>query len=52
MWFKESRRLKFWYVDDTGYLDQVTTAYEFFKELVQPANFPRGKESEINLNIG
>lgn len=37
----ESRRLKFWYVDDTGYLDQVTTAYEFFKELVQPANFPR-----------
>ncbi|XP_061179819.1 uncharacterized protein LOC133188409 isoform X2 [Saccostrea echinata] len=37
----ESRRLKFWYVDDTDYLDQVTTAYEFFKELVQPANFPR-----------
>lgn len=46
MCFQESRRLKFWYVDDTGYLDQVTTAYEFFKELVQPANFPRGKESE------
>ncbi|XP_048779756.2 uncharacterized protein LOC125683076 isoform X2 [Ostrea edulis] len=37
----ESRRLKFWYVDETDYLDQVTTAYEFFKELVQPANFPR-----------
>ncbi|XP_022338158.2 uncharacterized protein LOC111133782 isoform X3 [Crassostrea virginica] len=37
----ESRRLKFWYVDDTDYLDEVTTAYEFFKELVKPANFPR-----------
>ncbi|XP_069121899.1 uncharacterized protein [Argopecten irradians] len=37
----ESRRLKFWYVDGTEYLDQVTTAYEFFKELVKPENFPR-----------
>ncbi|XP_060070799.1 uncharacterized protein LOC132550724 isoform X2 [Ylistrum balloti] len=37
----ESRRLKFWYVEGTEYLDQVTTAYEFFKELVKPENFPR-----------
>ncbi|XP_076092610.1 uncharacterized protein LOC143064006 isoform X2 [Mytilus galloprovincialis] len=37
----ESRRLKFWYVDGTDYLEQVTTAYEFFKELVRPQNFPR-----------
>ncbi|XP_064595166.1 uncharacterized protein LOC135461847 isoform X2 [Liolophura sinensis] len=37
----ESRKLKFWYRDDTEYLDQVTTAYEFFKELVKPENFPR-----------
>lgn len=40
--FQESRRLKFWYVDGTDYLEQVTTAYEFFKELVRPQNFPRG----------
>ena len=39
---QESRRLKFWYVDGTDYLEQVTTAYEFFKELVRPQNFPRG----------
>ncbi|KAL5010809.1 hypothetical protein ScPMuIL_013114 [Solemya velum] len=37
----ERRRLRFWYVDGTDYLDQVTTAYEFFKELVKPDNFPR-----------
>ena len=41
--FQESRKLKFWYVDGTDYYNQVTTAYEFFKELVRPENFPRGK---------
>ena len=41
--FQESRKLKFWYVDETDYYNQVTTAYEFFKELVRPENFPRGK---------
>ena len=40
--FQESRKLKFWYVDGTDYYNQVTTAYEFFKELVRPENFPRG----------
>ncbi|BFZ22499.1 hypothetical protein BsWGS_25538 [Bradybaena similaris] len=39
--FVESRKLKFWYVDGTDYYNQVTTAYEFFKELVRPENFPR-----------
>jgi len=39
--FVESRKLKFWYVEGTDYYNQVTTAYEFFKELVRPDNFPR-----------
>ncbi|XP_025078923.1 uncharacterized protein LOC112555000 isoform X3 [Pomacea canaliculata] len=39
--FVESRKLKFWYVDGTDYYNQVTTAYEFFKELVRPEDFPR-----------
>lgn len=39
--FVESRKLKFWYVEGTDYYNQVTTAYEFFKELVRPENFPR-----------
>ncbi|XP_076455911.1 uncharacterized protein LOC143290397 isoform X2 [Babylonia areolata] len=39
--FVESRKLKFWYRDGTDYYSQVTTAYEFFKELVRPENFPR-----------
>jgi len=34
--------LKFWFSDDTEYFDRVTCAYEFFKELVRPENFPRG----------
>ena len=40
--FQESRVLKFWFAVDTDYLDKVTGAYEFFKELVKPDNFPRG----------
>lgn len=39
--YVESRKLKFWYVDGCDYYNQVTTAYEFFKELVRPENFPR-----------
>lgn len=37
----ESRALKFWFAEETEYLDKVTGAYEFFKELVQPDSFPR-----------
>jgi nucleoside phosphorylase len=37
----ESRTLKFWFAADTIYLDRVTSAYEFFKELVRPDQFPR-----------
>ncbi|XP_012940399.1 uncharacterized protein LOC101864404 isoform X2 [Aplysia californica] len=39
--YVESRKLKFWYVTGCDYYNQVTTAYEFFKELVRPENFPR-----------
>ncbi|CAI9725010.1 XP_014776438.1PREDICTED: uncharacterized protein LOC106873546 isoform X1 [Octopus vulgaris] len=37
----ETRKLKFWYVDGTEYLEQVTRAYDFFKELIRPDDFPR-----------
>jgi len=37
----ESRVLKFWFSTETEYFDRVTCAYEFFKELVRPENFPR-----------
>ncbi|XP_071101629.1 uncharacterized protein [Haliotis cracherodii] len=39
--YVESRKLKFWYQENTDYYHQVTTAYDFFKELVRPENFPR-----------
>ena len=39
---QESRILKFWFSPETEYFDRVTCAYEFFKELVRPENFPRG----------
>lgn len=37
----ESRKLKFWYVDEADYLDQVTTGFNFFRELLKPDNFPK-----------
>ncbi|CAH1774230.1 unnamed protein product [Owenia fusiformis] len=37
----ENRALKFWFQEGTDYLDKVTGAYEFFKELVKPDKFPR-----------
>lgn len=37
----EMRKLKFWYVEGTEYLDQVTRAYDFFKELIKPDDLPR-----------
>ncbi|XP_053408741.1 uncharacterized protein LOC123559375 isoform X2 [Mercenaria mercenaria] len=37
----ESRKLKFWYVDTADYLDQVTTGFNFFRELLKPENFPK-----------
>ncbi|XP_052805319.1 uncharacterized protein LOC128234829 [Mya arenaria] len=37
----EGRKLKFWYVDSADYLDQMTTGFEFFKELLKPENFPK-----------
>jgi len=44
LFFQESRMLKFWFAYDTVYLDKVTSAYEFFKELVRPDQFPRGTD--------
>lgn len=38
----ERRVLKFWFREGTDYFEHVTVAYEFFKELVKPDNFPRG----------
>ena len=55
---QEGRKLKFWYVDAADYLDKMTTSFEFFKELLKPENFPKGKESlnhsiqEYLLSIG
>ena len=43
--FQESRVLKFWFAPNTDYLDKVTGAYEFFRELVRPDNFPRSEPS-------
>jgi len=39
--------LKFWFAYDTVYLDKVTSAYEFFKELVRPDQFPRGNTDQL-----
>jgi len=40
---QEGRKLKFWYVPTADYLDQMTTGFEFFKELLKPENFPKGQ---------
>lgn len=60
----ERRVLKFWFREGTDYFEHVTVAYEFFKELVKPDNFPRGmcmsdldfyhyifRISNLNLNL-
>lgn len=39
---QERRLLKFWFAEDTDYFDQMTNAYDFFKELVKPDSFPKG----------
>ena len=48
---QESRTLKFWFAADTDYLDKITSAYDFFKELVKPDQFPRGKLSQVRYEI-
>lgn len=37
----ESRVLKFWFSPDTDYFEKVSSAYDFFKELIKPEQFPR-----------
>ena len=48
---QESRVLKFWFAPNTDYLDKVTGAYEFFKELVKPDSFPRGNGVQHNSSL-
>lgn len=40
--WQESRVLKFWFSSETDYFDKVSSAYDFFKELIKPEQFPRG----------
>lgn len=37
----EQRKLRFWFAEGTDQLARMTQAYDFFKELVHPAKFPR-----------
>ncbi len=39
----ESRILRFWFKDEFPVGDRAKYAQEFFKELVSPLEFPRGK---------
>ena len=51
---QEKRTLNFWFKDNfTVQMNKIKNAYEFFLELVNPANFPKGKtvESEYLLGI-
>ena len=40
---QESRKLRFWFKSFLPEREQAKTAQEFFKELVAPLDFPRGK---------
>lgn len=41
---QESRTLEFWFCDTCSETEQPTVAQEFFRELVAPQEFPRGKK--------
>lgn len=41
---QESRTLQFWFVDTFSEAEHPSIAQEFFKELVSPQEFPRGKD--------
>lgn len=47
----ELRQLKFWFAPETEYLDRVTSAYEFFKLLVKPEEFPRDYVGYVKKNM-
>ena len=40
---QESRTLQFWFTSSTSDTENATVAQEFFRELVSPQDFPRGK---------
>lgn len=40
---QESRTLQFWFTNTLTETDQPSVAQEFFRELVSPQEFPRGK---------
>lgn len=42
----ESRLLRFWFKEIFPVADRAKYAQEFFKELVSPTEFPRGKEEK------
>lgn len=42
---QESRTLQFWFVDTLSEAEHPSVAQEFFRELVTPQEFPRGKIS-------
>lgn len=44
---QENRKLKFWFVKGADDFRKMTVTYEFFKELVRPGFFPRGKAVPI-----
>ncbi|KAL7060276.1 hypothetical protein AAHC03_010311 [Spirometra sp. Aus1] len=38
----ESRRLKFWFLDNTERSQRLADSYDFFKDLVNQGTFPKG----------
>lgn len=40
---QESRTLQFWFIDTLLETEHPSVAQEFFRELVSPQEFPRGK---------
>jgi hypothetical protein len=40
---QESRTIQFWFASSTSDAENATVAQEFFRELVSPHDFPRGK---------
>ena len=40
---QESRTLQFWFIDTLSEAEHPSVAQEFFRELVSPQEFPRGK---------
>ena len=48
---QESRTLQFWFKPSLPEMEQPSIAQEFFRDLVTPQEFPRGKVIKIHLKI-